>query len=142
MLAAAAASFCAALVHGSVIATHLREWWLFGAFFIVVTPLQVAWAVLVVRRPNDRRLLLAGAAGNLAIVLIWTFSRIVGLPFGPETFEPEAVGLKDLLATYCELAVAMLVTLLLTGRAVRTWVVTMVWVVAGAGFVAAFIAGH
>jgi len=129
-------------VHGSVIATHVREWWLFGVFFIIVTPLQVLWAVLAVRSPADRRLLLMGAAGNLAIVLVWLVSRLVGLPFGPETFQPEAIGAKDLLATYDELAVVLLVGLLLAGRSVRTWVLVPVWVIAGASFAAAFIAGH
>jgi hypothetical protein len=142
VLAAAAASFCAALVHGSVIAAHLREWWLFGLFFIIVTPLQVLWSVLAVRRPHDRRLLLAGAAGNLAIVLVWLVSRLVGLPFGPETFRPEAIGVKDLLATYDELAVVLLVGLLLAGRPVRAWGLGAVWVIAGVSFAAAFIAGH
>ena len=142
MLAAAAASFCAALVHGSVIATHLREWWLFGLFFILVTPLQVLWAALAVRSPRNDRLLLAGAAGNLAIVLVWVVSRLVGLPFGPETFQPEAIGAKDLFATYDELAVVVLIAMLLARRVVRTWGLVAVWAIAGVSFVTAFIAGH
>jgi len=107
-----------------------------------VTPLQVLWAVLAVRSPGNRQLLLAGAAGNLAIVLVWLVSRLVGLPFGPETFQPEAIGAKDLLATYEELAVVFLIGMLLTGRVVRNWALVAVWTVTGVSFVAAFIAGH
>lgn len=106
-----------------------------------MTPLQVLWAILVVPRPDDRRLLLAGAAGNLAIALVWVVSRIVGLPLGPTPFQPESVGWKDLLATYDEFAVVLLIALLLQGRRVPAWALVPVWTVVSASFIAAFVAG-
>jgi hypothetical protein len=106
-------------------ATHFREYWLFGLFFAIVTPLQLGWAEVVRRRPADRLWLAVGAVGNLGIVLTWTVSRTAGLPFGPERFEPEAVGVKDVLATIDELAIVLLVGLLLRGgdRPAPAWTV-------------------
>ena len=139
--AAAAASFAAALVHGSVIAVHLAEYWLFGLFFVLVTPLQVAWAGLVVRRPDHRRLLIAGAVGNGVVIGIWAVSRLVGLPFGPGAFTPEAVSFKDLLSTYDEAAVVILCIMLLRGRPAPTWLLACVWVVVALSLVAALLPG-
>ena len=143
--AAAGLSFAAALVHGSVIATHFREYFLFGLFFAIVTPLQLAWAELVRRRPADRFWLKVGAAGNLAIALTWTVSRTVGLPFGPDRFEAEALGLKDVLATADELGIVLLVGLLLLRRGERpapTWVVVVAWFMVAESVVAAMVAVH
>jgi hypothetical protein len=143
--AAAGLSFAVALVHGSVMATHFREYWLFGLFFAIVTPLQLAWAELVRRRPEDRLLLAVGAAGNLAVVMTWTLSRTVGLPLGPERFEAEALGVKDGLATADELAIALLVGLLLLrggDRPAPTWVVGVAWTAVAVSVPAAMVAGH
>lgn len=74
-------------------------------------------------------------------MVVWLLSRIFGLPFGPEPFQPEAVGWKDLLATYDEIAVVVLVLLLLQGRRLRPWMLGPVWAIATASFLAAFIAG-
>ena len=97
------------------------------------------------RRPTERRLLAAGAALNGAIVGVWLLSRLVGLPVGPERWQPEAIGAKDLLASYAEIAIVLLVVPLLRrdGRRLPPrWFVTGSWVIAGLGVVAAFIAGH
>jgi hypothetical protein len=142
---AAGLSFGAALLHGSVIATHFREYFLFGLFFAIVTPLQLVWAELVRRRPADRFWLAVGAVGNLAIALTWTVSRTVGLPFGPERFEAEALGVKDVLATADELGIALLVGLLLLRRGERpapTWVVVVAWAAVAVSVAAAMVAGH
>jgi hypothetical protein len=140
----AALSFAAALIHASVMAAHFREYWLFGLFFAIVTPLQVLWAGMTVRRPDDRRLLLAGAAGSFAIAAVWVVSRMVGLPFGPDAFEPEAIGAKDVLASYAEFAIVLLAVLRLRGRdpAAPTWVLAAAWVLAVVCLLAAFLAGH
>lgn len=140
--AAAAASFAAALVHGSVIASHVREYWAFGLFFAIVTPLQVLWAGLAWTRPDDDRLLRIGAIGNAAVVLIWLASRIFGLPVGPSPWQPEAIGIKDLIATYDEIAVVLLVALLLGGRRAPVWFLTLTWGLVAVSVVAMFVGGH
>jgi hypothetical protein len=143
--AAAGLSFAAALVHGSVMVSHFREYWLFGLFFAIVTPMQLAWAELVRRRPADELVLAVGAAGNFGVVMIWTVSRTFGLPFGPERFAAEALGVKDVLATIDELTIALLVGLLLLrggGRPAPTWVVGAAWTAVAVSVPAAMVAGH
>ncbi len=127
--------------------THFREYFLFGLFFAIVTPLQIAWAVLIVRRPDNRRLLIAGGAVNLAIALIWLVSRTVGLPFGPEALQAEGIGPKDLLATWDELMIGVIVALLVLRSVPRPgprWLPVLAWVLAAVSIVGALIAkgGH
>jgi hypothetical protein len=144
--AAAAVSFGVALIHGSVMAAHFREWWLYGVFFALVTPVQLLWALLVWRDRANRHLLLLGAALNLAVASIWATTRVVGVPFGPEKFRAEPVGFKDILATVDELVLAATVArALLRGsgrrsRSVAPWA-TLAWVFAAVSLLAASIAG-
>jgi hypothetical protein len=140
--AAAAASGVAALVHASVITVHFGEYWLFGLFFLLVTPLQLVWGVVAWNRPDAERLLRAGAIGNGLIVLVWLVSRLVGLPFGPNVWEPEAIGIKDLIATYDEIAVVVLVALVLRGRTSPMWFLALTWVLVALGGLAVFVGGH
>ena len=123
-----------------MIAPHFREYWLFGLLFAIVAPLQLAWAELVRRRPDDRRLLIAGAIGNLGVAAVWVASRTTGLPIGPHPGEPEPVGIKDLLASYDELLLAVVVAVLLT-RSAATWLVPIAWTLAGVSIVSAFVPG-
>lgn len=123
-----------------MIAFHFREYWLFGLLFAIVAPLQLAWAELVRRRPDDRRLLIAGAIGNLGVAAVWVASRTTGLPVGPHPGEPEPVGIKDLLSTYDELLLAIIVAVLLSRRA-ASWLVPIAWTLAGVSIVSAFVPG-
>lgn len=96
----------AAAIHFAVTPEHFDEDWALGVFFAGAAWSQLAWAMLVVRS-DDRRLLNAGIAGNLAIALVWVASRTTGLPFGPEPGAREAVGFVDVLATVLEFLVAV-----------------------------------
>ena len=103
----AALSASAGLLHATVIREHLKEYWLFGAFFIVAASLQLIWAVMVLRGVG-RNWILAGAFGNAAVVLLWWTSRTIGLPFGPDPWRPEAFGLVNVAVTLIEIAVIAL----------------------------------
>jgi hypothetical protein len=142
-MAAGGLTFAAALIHASVMVTHFREYWLFGLFFALVTPLQVAFAGVVVREPG-RRVLMAGLVLNTGIVVVWAVSRTVGLPFGPEALAAEPIGLKDGLATLDEVLAATLVASVLAGRVTRALEGAMaaVWVVVVVSGLAAFLASH
>lgn len=122
-------------------AAHFREYVLFGLFFAIVTPLQVAWAGLALRRPWDTRLLAAGALASAGIVLIWLVSRTIGLPFGPERLSAEPVGVKDILASYDECLLALLVGLTLLRRRVPGWLLPVAWSVAAVSLVGALVGG-
>ncbi|HEV7805632.1 MAG TPA: hypothetical protein VGO80_07440 [Solirubrobacteraceae bacterium] len=108
-LLAALLVLASSLIHAVVIAVHFEEYWLFGVCFAVATVLQAIWTAQVYGGPLSRRLLVAGAVGNGALVLAWAISRTVGLPLGPHPWQPEAVGAVDVLATLDELLAVVLV---------------------------------
>lgn len=98
------ASAAAAAFHFAVVPEHLREYWLFGAFFVVSGVAQALWATLVSLRPTSA-VYLAGLVGNATIIVIWILSRTLGVPVGPESGMPEPVGLLDSLSTVFELLI-------------------------------------
>src|SRR4051794_26843404 len=79
---AASAALAAAGIHAYVAPEHLREWWLYGAFFIGVTVVQLGLAWLVLRAPSVP-VLLAGTWGTVGLIGIYVASRTTGLPFTP-----------------------------------------------------------
>ena len=109
---AALLSLAAAGVHFAVAPEHFAEYWLFGWFFLALAWLQALWAVAITSRPS-RGLLIAGLAGNVFIVVIWLWTRTVGVPFGPGAGETEAFGWPDGLSVILELGVAALALLLI-----------------------------
>jgi hypothetical protein len=79
---AAAAALTAAGIHLSVAPEHLREWWVYGAFFVTVTVAQVALALLILQ--SSRLLVvLGGIWGTVALIGIYVASRTTGLPLTP-----------------------------------------------------------
>jgi hypothetical protein len=113
----AALSLLAALIHLWVMPEHFEEWWGYGAFFLVAAVAQVVYVPLLLRWPNRSVLLLLGIAGNSAIVLLYLFTRAVGVPlFGPEAGEVEAVGIIDVCATASEAAIVVALGALLLRR--------------------------
>jgi hypothetical protein len=97
----------AAAIHVVASAGHFSEWWLYGVFFAGLATWQAAWGVLVYRDPTERAIV-TGAGVNVGVVLLWLVTRTVGLPFGPDQFSPEKVGVLDIAATVDELSIACL----------------------------------
>ena len=109
-------SLLAALIHLWVMPEHFQEWWGYGMFFLVAGVVQVVYVPLLVRWPNQTVLLL-GIAGNSAIVLLYLFTRVVGIPFfGPEAGEVEGVGIIDVCATSSEAAIVVALGVLVLWR--------------------------
>src|SRR5687768_1808870 len=97
----------AALIHLWVMPEHFEEWWGYGMFFLAAAVAQVVYVPLLLRWPN-RTVLLLGIAGNSAIVLLYLFTRVAGIPhFGPEAGEVEGVGIIDVCATSSEAAIVV-----------------------------------
>ncbi|MCU1591060.1 MAG: hypothetical protein JWP11_2316 [Frankiales bacterium] len=115
VLVAAALSLGAAVIHGIVVPPHLQEDPLYGGFFVALTAAQLAWAVAVVVRPQ-RTLLVAGALGNLGVVLLWGVTRTAGIPLGVAAGQREGVGVLDLSCSVLELGVVACCALLLVSR--------------------------
>jgi manganese oxidase len=105
---AVALTLGAAMIHVWAMPAHFGEWWLYGALFLLVASLQGYYGVALWRWPG-RSVFIFGMGGNLAIVAFYLLTRTVGVPFGPHVREVEAVGVLDLTATTCE--VALVVTL-------------------------------
>lgn len=94
---AAIATAAAAGIHLAVAPEHFREWWGFGAFFVVCGAVQLAWAAAW---PSSG---VAGIAGNVSLIALWALSRTAGLPFGPDAGTPEAIGPVDVATVLVEL---------------------------------------
>jgi hypothetical protein len=119
-IVAAVLSLGAAWVHLAYTASHLRQWWAYGAFFLATGVGQALFAPLVLRRPSAW-LVLTGIAGNVAIVAMYVVSRTAGPPLGPHAHIPEATGGVDLATTGAEIALVAVLLTLLGGRT-RRWV--------------------
>ena len=111
---AAALSLLAALLHVWVMPEHFEEWWGYGTFFLVVAIAQTLYAFLLLRDASSPGLIWAGVLGNLAIIVLWAWTRTIGIPlFGPHAGEVEAIGVIDIASKISEaLLVACLVLLL------------------------------
>jgi hypothetical protein len=78
---------------------------------------QVVYVPLLLRWTNRSVLLFLGITGNSAIVLLYLFTRVVGVPlFGSEAGEVEAVGIIDVCATASEAAIVVALGVLLLWR--------------------------
>ena len=104
------ASLGAGLIHLAVVSEHAAEWWLYGVFFLVLAVVQLAWAVQAMDSPPlpAPRLF---AAMNAAVIGLWLVSRTIGLPVGPESWTPEAVGTADIVCSALEAVVVVLLVL-------------------------------
>jgi hypothetical protein len=123
--AVAVASAGAATIHFAVADQHFAEYFLFGAFFVVVGLAQLGWVVAVVSNPT-RTVYLVGAVGNALVAATWVVSRTTGLPFGPEAGDPEPVGIADVVSTVFEVAIVVGALLLLLAHGPPVWGVRFV----------------
>jgi hypothetical protein len=114
----AAASLLSGGIHASVSGEHFREAFIFGAFFTVAAAAQVAWGILLLHRPS-RALLALEAIGNAAVIALWTITRTVGLPVGPEQWRSEAIGTLDVVSTLFEVVIVVMAVTLLVRNAPR-----------------------
>ncbi|MDX6691061.1 MAG: hypothetical protein QOG15_2518 [Solirubrobacteraceae bacterium] len=109
LVTAVALSTAAGVIHGVAMVDHFSHWWAYGVFFLVITYAQVLWAIWIYRHPDDRRVLVAGAVGNLLIVGVWIVSRSVGVPIGPDAWNPERIGAMDIMASIDQVILALAV---------------------------------
>lgn len=83
---------------------HFEAWLGHGLFFLVVALAQLVYAVLLLRQPSSRTVLVAGIVGNALVVVLWAVTRTVGIPLGPATGEVETIGVVDTVSKLAELA--------------------------------------
>lgn len=100
--AAAVLSMVAAWVHFAYMTSHWEDWWAYGVFFLVMGVGQGLFAPLVLRSQSPW-LLVAGIAGNLAIIGMYVWSRTWGIPLGPHIGVVERAKVIDLAITATEI---------------------------------------
>ncbi len=118
-LVAALLVFGSSFIHAVAIADHFEYDWRFGAFFAVAACAQAAWTGLVYREPLNPRILVAGAVGNAALVIVWAISRTVGMPFGPQAGRAEDIAEVDAISTLDELGAVLLIAIVLNAARMR-----------------------
>jgi hypothetical protein len=114
---AAVASAGAGLIHAAAAGSHADDRTL-AVLFALGAAAQAGWALAAIRRAG-RRVALAGAAVNAAMVLAWLASRTVGLPLVVALRDPEPAGFQDSVAAALA-AVAVAGALVAVRPGVRT----------------------
>ena len=131
----------ALFLHWSVIDAHAREWAAAGTFFFALALAEGVLAVLLL--VHLRPWVAATAIAVSAIpVLIWTWDRTIGLPFGPTAGVRGTIGRSDVLSVVFEVTtiVALLPFVLRRsgeGRG-RVGLVGRIVIIASCVYVAAF----
>jgi hypothetical protein len=115
----AAALLGAAAIHAAVIPEHLEHWTAAGAFFLVLALAELAVGLNLLRAGRHTKPLYLAAAVSILPLCVWTCSRTMGLPFGPDAGIPESVGLADAAACALELGTVVIAAVLLR-RAARS----------------------
>jgi hypothetical protein len=113
-----AAAIGAGVIHLALVPEHLTEWVPLGVGFLAAGVAQVGWGGYLCVR-ESRRALLVGGVVSLLFLAAYLMSRTVGLPVGPDSFEPEPFGRADLLC--CALEVPVALGGLLLARRPRAW---------------------
>ncbi|WP_427005221.1 hypothetical protein [Pseudarthrobacter sp. H2] len=111
----AAALFGSTGIHAAVAPEHLGLWVAAGAFFLTLAAAELVVGLLLLGG-GKRTPLLATVALSIVPLALWSYSRTAGLPFGPDSGVPEAVGLADCAAGFLELGTLLVAVVLLRGK--------------------------
>jgi hypothetical protein len=103
------------LIHVGAAVDHATEVPAYTPAFLGVAAGQLGWAWLLWRGPS-RTTLFVGAAMSIAVLLVWLASRTVGVPFGPDPWTPEGIGVADVVESADELAAATVAITLAVAR--------------------------
>jgi hypothetical protein len=121
---AAGLSLIAAWIHFAYTASHWRDWWAYGAFFVAMGVFQALCVPAILRWPRSTWVAVATIAGNLGIVGMYFYSRAIYIPLGPHYGVVEDVGVIDFATTAGEIAIVAIM-LALTGSRSRRVIVNL-----------------
>ena len=121
---AAGLSLVAAWIHFSYTASHWRDWWAYGVFFLVMGIFQALCVPAIVRWPRSTWVAVATIAGNLGIVGMYFYSRAIYVPLGPHTGVVEDIGVIDFATTAGEIGIVAIM-LSITGSRSRRVIVNL-----------------
>lgn len=91
-------SFGSAAIHFAVSPDHFAEFAAYGVFFAFLAWFQVLWAAGYLARP-DAGWARVAVVVNAFVVVVWVYSRVIGLPFGPVPGSTEPVGVADTISS-------------------------------------------
>jgi hypothetical protein len=112
---AVALSWWAGVVHAWTAPEHFIAGTVYGVFFVVVALGQLGYGALLLRF-RQPVVLLAGIAGNVAVLTVYLLTRTVGIPVGPHAGAIEAAGIVDWLTAAAEVALVLTLCAALPGR--------------------------
>ncbi len=124
-LAAATLALGSAAIHAAVTPQHLREYAPYGLAFAALAVAQVAVAMAAISG-QLHRVQWPVLIVTLAVIGVWCVSRTLGLPFGPEAWHAEPIGLADSVATLFEVALVAVLLLLIRSPS-RGWFAERRW---------------
>ena len=101
-------AWASGLIHVQAAIAHSDVSGVEVVLFALLATAQFLWGAAVYRE-SSAALLWAGAAASVLVADFWAMSRVTGIPFGPDPWAPESIGLLDVLATADELLLALLV---------------------------------
>ena len=93
-------------VHGAMTSHHAQEAALLGWAMAAMCVAQLTWAVWLLFAPRTR-VIEVGVLGNLGIVVLWTWTRLVGIPFGIAGGQRQRIGSWDLTCTLLEVSAVL-----------------------------------
>jgi hypothetical protein len=94
------------VLHGTVVGHHADEAAVLGWFFAAVCVAQVVQAYVLLIAPV-RRVVVAGTVGNLGLVVLWAWTRLVGIPFGIAGGRRQVMGWADVTCTLLEVGAVL-----------------------------------
>jgi hypothetical protein len=100
-------------IHAAVIPVHLGEWPAAGGFFALLTVAEVAVAAALLAARPRRLALIAAVVVSAGPLLVWLYSRTLGLPFGPDAGISETVGIPDVVCCALEIGTLIAAVMLL-----------------------------
>lgn len=130
------AAAAAGLAHAVSTPDHWRWWRASGVLFALLTVVQCGLAYALWRRWKPSLVLAAGVVTNAAVVLLYVFSRTVGVPGAPPIYAHgghggagrpivpgavESIGPFDLYTLAAELVLLGALLALMTARSRRAW---------------------
>ena len=122
---AAAASLAAGVIHGWLVPEHFAEQPVAGLGFLLMAFVQAGYAAALLDRPGSGRLLAAGLAGNLVLILLLVVAHTLGLPLvspdGPGQAHGVGFGAAEIATLATELALVLALAALLRGRPRPSW---------------------
>ena len=101
-------------IHGAMTGHHVHEAALLGWAMAVMCVGQLGWCLWVLFAPSARAVEI-GVLGNLAVVVLWAWTRLVGIPFGIAGGLRQRIGPWDLSCTLLEVAAVLLALAWLSG---------------------------